>query len=280
MQVTEHVHALKIPFQITVNPEIRIDRFVYVYLIFGRHIYMIDSAVAPAKEMILEYIRKAGRDPEEIATLFLTHSHPDHIGAALGLQGISGCKVAAHELERPWIEDCTRQAKERPIPGFNFLVEGSVKVDTILEDGDIVTLEDGLSLRVYHTPGHSIGSISFYLPSDRALFSGDLIPLKGDIPVYEDARAVIRSMQKLEKAPNVSTLFSSWDDPRQHGDIAKQFEEGFSYLRDIDNLMEKNKERFQQAPLETCKAILFELGVPVSAAIPLVMKSLASHIHN
>ncbi|MBN1493152.1 MAG: MBL fold metallo-hydrolase [Candidatus Omnitrophica bacterium] len=280
MQITQHVHALKVPFQITVNPEIRIDRFVYVYLIYGAKIYLIDSAVAPAKDMIFDYIEKTGRSPSEIELLLLTHSHPDHIGAACHIKERSGCKVAAHAAERHWIEDCTLQAKERPIPGFHFLVEGSVQVDMLINDDDVIRLDDDLCLNAYHTPGHSIGSLSFYLPADKALFSGDVIPLKGDIPIYEDVNAIKNSINRLQAIDDVAVLFSSWADPRQADEVVQEFNDSLEYIHEIDQLVLEKKDIFIKEPLKTCKEILFELGVPISAANSLVLRSLMSHIHN
>ena len=82
MQVTKRMHALKIQFKIPVSPEMTVDRFAFVYLIFGDKIYLIDSGVAGAESAIREYILKQGREPKEVSSLILTHSHPDHLGAA------------------------------------------------------------------------------------------------------------------------------------------------------------------------------------------------------
>ncbi len=89
------------------------------------------------------------------------HAHPDHIGAAAAIKSISGCTVAAHAAERQWIEDVKLQAGERPVPGFFLLVGGSVPVDQILQEGDVLHLEGGLGLEVLHTPGHSPGGRIF-----------------------------------------------------------------------------------------------------------------------
>ena len=73
MRVTEHVHAIKVPFAVS-------TRFVYAYLIYGKQICLVDSGIASAKEMIFEYLQKTGRTPQEISWLVQTHSHADHIG--------------------------------------------------------------------------------------------------------------------------------------------------------------------------------------------------------
>ena len=170
MQIAKNIHALRIPFNITDPSGKMIPRFVYVYLILGEKIYLIDSGVASSEKIILDYLKKIGRSPEEISTLILTHSHPDHIGAAKAIKSITGCIVAAHTAERAWIEDVDLQERERPVPGFQTLVGGSVKVDLVLQDGDILDLGDGNRLHVLHTPGHSPGSISLWLPEDWGAF--------------------------------------------------------------------------------------------------------------
>ena len=82
MQITPSIHAIRHPFRIPVAPGITLDRFVYSYLIYGDTVTLIDTGVAGCETQIFEYIRSTGRDPSEIALIILTHSHPDHIGAA------------------------------------------------------------------------------------------------------------------------------------------------------------------------------------------------------
>jgi glyoxylase-like metal-dependent hydrolase (beta-lactamase superfamily II) len=46
---------------------------------YGKKIYLIDSGVASSEQIIFDYIRQTGRNPDEISMIVLTHSHPDHI---------------------------------------------------------------------------------------------------------------------------------------------------------------------------------------------------------
>ena len=182
MQVTPAIHALRHPFQIPVAPGIALDRFVYSYLIAGETNTLIDTGVAGCETRIFEYIRSIGRDPSEISLIILTHSHPDHIGAARAIRESTGCSVAAHPAERAWIEDVELQNQERPVPGFTTLVGGPVPLDFELDGGVTIDI-DGTGkyeVEVMHTPGHSAGSISLFLPGNGALFSGDVIPVAGD----------------------------------------------------------------------------------------------------
>jgi glyoxylase-like metal-dependent hydrolase (beta-lactamase superfamily II) len=186
MQITKHVHAIKIPFQVKTELGI-LERFVYSYLIAGKQICLIDSGIVSSEDVIFDYIEKIGLNPGDISLLILTHSHPDHIGSAKSIKKKSGCKVLAHPNEKSWIEDVDLQERERPVPNFHSLVDGSVKVDEILENGDVLNLGENISLKIIHTPGHSEGSISLLIPEEGVLFTGDVIPIKGDLPIYDDA---------------------------------------------------------------------------------------------
>ena len=279
MQVTKHVHAIKIPFQVPVGPGVTVDRFVYVYLIYGKKICLIDTGVASSEIAILDYLRKTERKPEDISMIVLTHSHPDHIGSVPAIKKVSGGRVAAHMAERAWIEDVELQSKERPVPGFHSLVAGSVDVDVILNDGDTIHWEDGLQLDVFHTPGHSNGSISIFFRKDRALFTGDAVPAPGDIPIYEDVLASVRSIKTLKDIDGIRVLLSSWDVPKE-GDAAYQaMDEGLEYLQRIHTAVIKIADTgILPESLELCRMVLKELGIPIVAANPLVAKSFDSNV--
>jgi glyoxylase-like metal-dependent hydrolase (beta-lactamase superfamily II) len=274
MQITDHVHALKIPFQITDPSGQEIARFVYAFLIYGQKIYLIDSGVAGSERIILDYLKTTGRSPQEISRLILTHAHPDHIGAAAAIKGISSCTVAAHAAEKAWIEDVDLQAKERPVPGFFSLVGGSVKVDQTLQEGDILHLEGELSVQVLHTPGHSPGSLSLWLAEDYALFSADAIPIAGDMPIYLDILASVRSIQKLASIPKIKLLLAAWDEPRSGREAYRIMDEGLQYLQRIhSSVLKVGGEKPGLNPMQLCQRVLVELGLPQIMANPLVAES-------
>jgi glyoxylase-like metal-dependent hydrolase (beta-lactamase superfamily II) len=273
MQITDRIHALKIPFQITDPSGGKVPRFVYVYLIYGQRIFLIDSGVASSEKIILGYLKSTGRKPAEISQLILTHSHPDHMGAARAIKSLSGCTVAAHAAEKSWIEDVELQERERPVPGFKSLVAGSVHVDQTLQDGDILDL-DYVSMQVLHTPGHSSGSICLWLPNAGALFSADAVPVPGSMPIYQDILASVRSIQKLRRMQGIKFLLSAWDEPRLDGDAYRVMDEGLAYLQSIHNAVLKVAgDRGPDAgpdAMQFCSRVLAELGLPAAMANPLV----------
>lgn len=279
MQMTKNVHALKIPFQVPISPGKAVERFVYVYLIYGERICLIDTGVATSEKVIFEYLKKTGRRAEDISQLLLTHSHPDHIGAARAVQETSGCKVASHDAERDWIEDIDLQAKERPVPGFYSLVGGPIRIDRILNDGDSLSLEPGLTLDVIHTPGHSRGSLSFFLREEGALICGDAIPIAGQMPIYDDVADSLSSIKKLECINGVKSLLSSWDEPRMGNSSIEVMARGIRYVKRIHEAAIKagGNDPVPDA-MAVCRAVLQELGLPQAMANPLVARSIEAHL--
>ncbi len=272
MQVTEHIHAMKVPFPGS-------TRFVYAYLIYGKQICLVDSGIASAKEMILNYIQKTGRDPKEINLLVQTHSHADHIGLSAEIKKISGCKVAAHGAEKAWVDDIELQYRERPTATFRSYVQDSVGVDLVLKDGDTLDLDGGLALEVIHTPGHSSGSVSFLFPADGALFSGDAIPPVGGLPIYADIFAAIKSIRKLSGIRGLKALFSSWHDPIQGEKVYQVMEESLAYIQKVHDLVRQEKAKSPTLnPKELTLRVLKSLALPESLMSPIVITTIEAHL--
>ncbi|MEG0332942.1 MAG: MBL fold metallo-hydrolase [Akkermansia sp.] len=208
MKITSHIHCLRIDFQVT--PEIR--RFVHVFFIMGEKIYMIDAGVAGSEQIVSDYLSSMNRSIKEIDRIFLTHSHPDHTGGAAAIKRMSGCKIYASKTEKEWIEDIEQQFKERPIPNFHTLLNESVNIDVFIRNGDVIACEEGISMQVLDTPGHSLGSQCFLFQQEQALFTGDAIPVSGDIPIYVSATQLENSLKKLIAQDNVALYLSAWDE--------------------------------------------------------------------
>ncbi len=279
MQVSKHVHSLKIPFKLQIGPGIALERFVNVNLIYGKQIYVIDSGVAGSKDIVFDYVRKTGRDPAEIAIIIFTHSHPDHIGAAREMQKATGCRTASHAAERSWIEDVELQCRERPVPGFHTIVEGSVKVAITLKDGDAFEVGGGGCLKVIDTPGHSKGHISLLYGDEGVLICGDSVPVPGEIPVYEDVLASVESLKRLMEISGLKVLLSAWDEPRYGGQAYETLGRAISYIRNIHTEVLKAKAELRSSdPAVLAKSVCESMGFPPAAINPLFFKTIQAHL--
>jgi len=276
MQITQNIHALKITFPSAVSENEAVERFVYVYFIFGKNVCMIDGGVSASYPNIVDYLNSSGRKIEEIHLLAHTHCHPDHIGSSPAIREASGCRVAAHGFAKPWIEDVDLQYRERPTGTFYTLVSGSVGIDRILNDGDSLDLGEGQSLTVLHTPGHSRDSVSFFHDQDKVLFTGDTIPVPDERPVYDDVLALIGSIRKLQALKGIEVLCSSWLEPKYGDDAYGEMEKSVEYIQHLHEIVCRTKADFPSMDrADLCNRILEIIKQPT---IPNVIKTIETHL--
>ncbi len=277
MRINKRVHQLKITFHVT--PQI--ERFVNIYLIEGRRCCLIDTGVAGTENIIAEYMKGLGRDITDIAAILLTHSHPDHCGAAGAIKQLSNCQVYACGGERDWIENIDRQYADRPIPNFYGLVNQSAAIDVILQDGDSLCLEDGLNLRVYETSGHSQESLSFCLIEDRILFSGDAIPVVGDIPIYISARRSMETLRKISALQGVEWYCSAWDKVQDSDSGQAAIKKALAHLEMIDREVKAViSATGSQDPNKLFEEVCERLNMKPFLVNPLFRTSILSNIEN
>lgn len=176
MQITPNIH--------------RIGGMVNQYLIIdGKELTLIDTGMASNVKNILKYIDKNGFHPEAVKRILITHSDPDHYGAADEVKKVTGAAIWTSQVEADAMKTGT---SSRPIApsGFlalfipllsKFLSTPPTQVDVIIQNGDILPVLDGLN--VIASPGHTPGHLSFYYPKDRVLFAGDAINSHNGKPI-------------------------------------------------------------------------------------------------
>lgn len=279
MKITETIHAFKHLFRLALGENHYVDRSVYSYILPGEKICLIDAGVWGTAPLLQDYLKQMGRSPAEISMVPITHAHPDHIGGCLAIRKASPASFYAHRADKPWIEDVEKQYRERPILNFFELVEGPVPVSKELQEGDTLSWDKGKTLRVIETPGHSRGSISFFLEEEGALFAGDAIPAAGTLPIYVDPEASIQSIQKLRKVPGVKYLFSSWHEPISGKQINTTMDEGLRYIEKIDKIVKDlGKTMGPEASGEELSIrALEQLGIKTGKVLQMVRTSFESH---
>ena len=277
MKVTDKIHLLKIDFEIVLSPEKKVPRFVNIVIVFGEKITLIDSGVKGSEKIIFDYIKKNHRDFSEISQIFLSHSHPDHIGSAQKIKELTNCKVLAHKAEQNWIENIELQNKERPVPGFFKLVDQPVKIDAFLDHRQTLTLDKDITVEIIHAPGHSKGSLNFKFMQNNILFSADSIPLKGDIPNYDNYFDLYSSLENI-KNENYDILLTSWTPIlKTKSEIEKIIIEGENYLKILDYIVKESYIGEEPEPLVFCKSAITKMKLPPFLVHPIVDKAFRSH---
>jgi glyoxylase-like metal-dependent hydrolase (beta-lactamase superfamily II) len=147
------------------------------YLITDPYLTLIDTSLPHKTKKILRYIiHELHRQPSELTTIILNHSHYDHIGNAEQLRTITGAKIAAHPEDALYIE----RKKQPPLPpggmGIIFkLLSPMIKVQPFNVDISLKENEEISGLTTLYSPGHTPGSICLYDPKRKVLFTGDTL---------------------------------------------------------------------------------------------------------
>lgn len=274
MKIFDHVHQLELSFYAAPN----VRRSVFLYLLEGEHCYLIDTGIRGAEDVILDDIAQRGYVADDLRSVFLTHAHPDHIGAAYRLKQLTGCSVYSSAGDQPWIADIDVQFRARPIPNFYQLVSDSVTPDGTLSDGDTLCLDADLTLRVLETPGHSQSSLSYLWLERGILFTGDCIPSENDVPIYENAEQSIRTLLRLQSLSGIHAVCPAWDRIYAENKWQTVLQRQIDRLRHIQSCTEELIRRHPASSFEQLFPVICEqLGVPELSGNPMFRRTIASH---
>jgi glyoxylase-like metal-dependent hydrolase (beta-lactamase superfamily II)/8-oxo-dGTP pyrophosphatase MutT (NUDIX family) len=166
------------------------------YVVGTRDFVVFDpgSPYEDEQAALAEFVRELLDEGRRFREIILTHHHPDHVGGVEALrEQFGGVPVAAHRL--------TAEA-----------LEGRVRVDRFVDEGDPVELEGdpSIALRAMHTPGHTRGHLSFYDERAGALLTGDNIVGVGSVlidPEEGSVRDYLASLERYRHLPRLVALF-------------------------------------------------------------------------
>ena len=104
----------------------------------------------------------------DVKAILLTHTHFDHVGAVAEVAAATGAPVYCPVLEVGVLADVMSFVP----PGFGPFE--SYEADETVAGGERLELA-GLEIEVLFTPGHSPGHVTYSIPAEHALFSGDVL---------------------------------------------------------------------------------------------------------
>jgi glyoxylase-like metal-dependent hydrolase (beta-lactamase superfamily II) len=200
------------------HPFLGENEIIGSYLLAGQNeLAIIDPGPGSMVEWLLESIREAGFDPQEVTHILATHVHLDHAGAAGTLvRQMPRAQVYVHSKGAPHLLDTTKVvASASRIFGERLkLLWGEIESTpqerlTIIEGGDILNIA-GRRLEVHYTPGHAVHHVIFFDAHSGELFAGDVagVRLQGvdyvrpptpppdlDLEAWSDSMNLVKSLR-------------------------------------------------------------------------------------
>lgn len=192
------------------------------FFIDGPTRVLIDPGHRALFEHVESGLRQLGLTTDDIDLVLCTHAHPDH------LEGVQLFKKKStlftlSEIEWQWALSAGKDMSA----AYGIDIQ-ALAPDFFLQEGTLSL--DGLELQIFHTPGHSPGSVCVYGSAQKALFTGDLVFKDGmgrtDLPGGDGAQ-IKESIQRMAQL-DVELLLAG------HGDIISGAREVSSNFKRIE----------------------------------------------
>ncbi|MBA0087189.1 MAG: MBL fold metallo-hydrolase [Acidobacteria bacterium Pan2503] len=124
-----------------------------------------EAIVVDPGDEVTRILDLLGRRCLTVKAIVSTHAHIDHVGGLSKLHQYTGAPVLMHRDDLPLY-----QAMEMQASFLGVLPPDLTEVDQLLKEGDILRW-GSLEAQVIHTPGHTPGSVSLYLPHNAGKIS-------------------------------------------------------------------------------------------------------------
>jgi glyoxylase-like metal-dependent hydrolase (beta-lactamase superfamily II) len=204
------------------------------FLVFGPDgQVLVETGPGSTLPALVSGIAAHGLAPADIDTVFLTHIHLDHAGAA-GWWARQGARVCVHERGAPHLTDPSRLIKSaRRIYGalmdklWGEILPAPEERVRVTVDGEVVEAA-GLEFRAIETPGHAGHHHAWQV--ENVAFVGDVTGIRGgaipwlDLPAPPpefDHELWQESLDKL-RAAGLETIYRTHFGPRS--DVAEEID--------------------------------------------------------
>ena len=235
------------------NPGMMTGPGTNTYLIGRRDPILLDTGAGVPDYLPLFERYMDERGWSQPSRVVLTHRHRDHLGGVEQLRGrYRGLRVAKMVY------------RDAELPAD---IES-------LHDGDVIE-GDGVTLLALHTPGHASDHLCYYLPQEKAVFTGDVV-LGGSttvIPAEDgDLLDYLNSLKRLQSL-DVERIYPA------HGPVIENAQAKLTEYIDHRMLRERQILEAIGDGLDTIPAMVARIYQDVPVALhPMAAQSVASHL--
>lgn len=231
---------------------------VYAQVTAGAVLYpdgavLIDTLAFPGETLeIKDFLEN--RLGARVRYVINTHYHADHTN---GTCFFPQAEVIGHALCREKLDTTGRRAMARAKEQTPELSELHVVLPhLLLTEGHILLFIGKKTLQLFHTPGHSVDSISVLLREDRILFAGDMMMPIPHI-VDGDIDAMVHSLQAVPLM-GLENVVQGHGEVVLRGEIDDAVKSNLKYLeairRKVELALKKGKARatLKDVDIESC----------------------------
>jgi len=115
----------------------------------------------------------------------ITHGHASHLQSVSQVKKELGGQICFHDHDIDLVEKA----------------DTKLKPDISLKDNAKLQL-NGNEIKVFHTPGHTRGSVCYYIKSEKVLFSGDTL-FKGEYGKIWGPTSMALMLRSLKRLNNI-----------------------------------------------------------------------------
>ena len=176
-----------------------LDCGMYALTLQNGEIAVVDAGNGKSWESFLNGMTDAGLDPNKIKHVLITHEHLDHV---LGLYNMeNSIKIYAHPVTAKILQNGDKNKIVPPglgVSASHFGVDiKPLQVEALDLKSDFSL--PGFTFKLLNTPGHSLGSVTFYEPTLKLLFPGDVVFPSGSFGRYDFPGGSLPILQKSVK---------------------------------------------------------------------------------